>query len=193
MMPGARQSISDADLTSLDDRDILALVHTGSRRLDRQIRFRDWRELIAGVIVAALIAPAAARGPVLSRIGAIVVLAGVALVMFRLWRAWRPGSASGTDPSLPVSDALRAELRRLDAQIALLESVGWWYVTPLLGGSVLLVAGVHAARAPWFTLAYTIFAALLGWGIIRLNAYAVRHALRPKRDELSALLAQLES
>lgn len=186
-------STSEADLTVLDDGDILALVHTGSRRLDRQIRFRDWRELIAGVLVAVLIAPAAVRGPILARTGAIVILAGVGFVVFRLWRARRVGGAARMDPTLPVVEALRAELRRVDTQIALLRTVGWWYVAPLLGGSVLLVAGKDTARAPWFTLGYVIFVVLFAWGIIRLNAHAVRHALQPKREELSAFLAQLES
>lgn len=185
-------SPSDADLTRLDDQDILALVRAGSRRLDRQIRWRDWRELGAGAVVAVLIAPAAFRGRLLGRIGAIVILAGLLLVVFRLWRA-RRGGVGSVDPTLPVADSLRAELRRVDAQIALLESVGWWYVAPLLGGSVLLVAGQSIARAPWFVVGYTLCAALIGWGIVVLNARAVRGSLRPKREELNAFLAQLES
>lgn len=184
---------SDAGLTILDDRDILALVHTGSRRLDRRIRWRDWRELAASAVVAVWIVPAAFRGPLLSRMGAIVILAGLVLVVFRLLRARRIGGATAVDASLPVAEALRAELRRVDAQIALLESVGWWYVAPLLGGSVLLVVGQSGARAPWLTIGYAAFAALFGWGVIVLNARAVRRALRPKRDELNAFLTQLES
>ena len=179
--------------TTLTDEEILALVETRSQRFQRQIRFRDWRELIAGGVVAVMIAPAVVRGPLLARAGALIVLAGVALVAFRLFAARRLTAPGGIDPALPVANALHVELDRVDAQISLRSGVAWWYVAPLLGGSVLLVAGAHG-RAGWpFTLGYTAFAALLGWGIIVLNQRAVRRTLQPKRKEIMALLAQIES
>ncbi|HKV52726.1 MAG TPA: hypothetical protein VJO52_16145 [Gemmatimonadaceae bacterium] len=135
--------------------------------------------------------PAALRGPWLARAGAIVILAGLVLVAFRLWHAQRLGGPGATDPSLAVADALRAELRRVNVQISLLESVGWWYVTPLAGGAVLLVVGSNPAS--WFSAAYVLATALLAWLIIALNMRAVQRDLRPKRDEIAALLAQLES
>ena len=129
----------------------------------------------------------------LTRVGALIILAGVGLVGFRLFAARRLTTSRGIDPSLPVANALHVELDRVDAQISLLSGVAWWYVAPLLGGSVLLVAGAHG-RAGWsFTLGYTAFAALLGWGIIVLNHRAVRRTLQPKRKEITALLAQIES
>jgi hypothetical protein len=184
-------SSNDESLTTLDDRDILAIVQSDARRLDRIIRFRDWRELVAGVVVAVLILPAAIRGPWLTRLGACVILAGLLLIAYRLWHARRVGSAA--DPTLPVAEALRTELRRVDAQIALLGSVAWWYVAPLIGGAILMVAGRSASRAPWFLMVYAAAAVLMGWGIIALNSRAVRRVLEPKRRELIDLLAQLES
>ena len=181
------------ELTRLDDEDILALVHTRSRRFQRQIRFRDWRELIASAIVAIMIAPAVLRGALLARAGAIVILLGLVFVALRLWRASRLTGPRATDMTLPVTAALHAELRQVDAQIMLLESVGWWYVAPLVGGSLLLVAGSRG-RAGWlFTLGYAIGAALLSWGVIALNRRAVRRVLQPKRNEIVNLLAQIES
>ena len=181
------------ELTRLTDEDLLALVQTKSRHFQRQIRFRDWRELIAGAVAGILIAPAAVRGPLVARAGALVILGGLVLVAFRLWQARRPTAPSAIDVTLPVATALGAELRRVDAQIALLEGVAWWYVAPLIGGSVLLVAGWHG-RAGWlFTLSYAIGAALLAWGIIALNQRAVRRVLQPKRNEIVGLLAQIES
>ena len=181
----------DAGLTMLDEDEILAVVRSGARRLDRQIRLRDWRELIAGLVAAVLVAPAAAHGPIVGRLGAIVILGGLVLLVVRLRRARCVGGASGADPSLPVAHALDAELRRVDAQIGLLESVGWWYVTPLLGGSVLLVAGRSGGRAPGFLLGYGLVAVLFGWGIVVLNRTAARRALQPKREQLKAMLEEL--
>ena len=181
------------EMTRLTDEEILALVETRSQRFQRQIRFRDWRELIAGGVAAVMIAPAVIRGPLLARAGALIILAGVGLVAFRLFAARRLTSPGGVDPALPVANALHVELDRVDAQISLLNGVAWWYVAPLLGGSVLLTAGARGVAGWSFTLGYAVFAALLGWGIIVLNHRAVRRALQPKRKEIMALLAQIES
>jgi hypothetical protein len=177
--------------TRLTDEEVLALVHTRSRRFQRQIRFRDWRELVAGGFAGVMIAPAVMRGPVLARVGAVVVLAGVALTAFRLLRARRVGASRVSDPTVPVTTALHAELEQVDAQITLLRSVAWWYVAPLIGGSVLLVAGSRGTA--WFTLGYAAFSGLLAWGIIAVNRRAVRRTLEPKRREIQSLLAQIES
>ncbi len=187
----SRGNESALDELALSEEDILTLVRSGARRFTRQLRWRDRGEVIAGVIVAAVIIPAAFRGPWLSRAGAVVILAGLVLVAFRLRHAQRLGGPGATDPSLSVADTLRAELRRVTVQISLLEGVVWWYVTPLAGGAVMLVAGSHPAS--WFTAAYVLAAALVGWAIVALNMRAVRRDLRPKRDELAALLARLES
>jgi len=188
-----RASNATDELTRLTNEDILALVQTRSRHFQRQIRFRDWRELIASAFVAVMIAPAVGRGPILSRVGALVILAGLVLVAFKLWRARRFMTNSAAEVALPVAKALRVELQRIDAQITLLDGVGWWYVAPLIGGSLLLVAGSRG-RAGWlFTLGYSIFAALLASAIIALNRRAVRRTLRPKREEVMRLLAQIES
>jgi hypothetical protein len=181
------------ELTRLTDDEILALVATRSHRFQRQIRFRDWRELIAGGVVAVMIAPAILRGPLLARAGALIVVAGIGFIVYRLFAARRLTTHRAADLALPVAAALRAELTQVEAQIALLESVAWWYVSPTIGGSILLVAGTRGTAGWLFTLGYAVFAALLGWGIIALNQRAVRHTLQPKRKEIMALLAQIES
>jgi cobalamin synthase len=176
-------------MRTLDDEDILALVQSGSRKLDRQIRHRDWREVVAGIVAGAIIAPVTVRGPALARVGAWIVLAGLVFVMWRLYRARRIGGRGGDDPSLSVADALRAERRRLDTQIELLESVFWWYVAPLSIGVVLLTVGVRGTSR--FTFAYAAVVALVAWGVVALNLRVVRRNLRPRRTELNALLAEL--
>jgi hypothetical protein len=188
-----RRAAAEADpLTTLSDDEILALVQTESQRLDRRIRWRDRREMLASVIVAPVIAAAALRGPLLARAGALVILAGIVVVVTRLWLARRAGGRGAADASLSVADALRAELRRVSVQISLLESVAWWYVLPLMGGSVLMVAGLRGASTP-FTIGYALVAAAIAWGIIVLNRHAVHRGLAPRRDELTALLTTLES
>lgn len=184
-------STSTDELTQLQDEEILALVHTRTRRFRRQVRFRDWRELIASAVVAVMIAPATLHGSIISRTGAVIILIGLVLVAYRLWRARQFFTANDFDPALPVAVALEAELKQVDAQIHLLESVAWWYVAPLLGGSIILVAGTHRGAA--FTAGYAFIVACLAWGIIALNRRAVRGTLRPRRADIVRLLAQIAS
>ena len=185
--------IADDEITRLTDDELLALVHTRSRRFDRLVRFRDWRELIASAVVAIMIAPTVVRGSLLSRVGASIVLLGLALVAVRLWRARHVARLDANDLTVPVAVALRAERDRIDAQINLLSSVAWWYVTPLIGGSMLIVAGSQARAGWWFTAGYCTFAIALGWGIVVMNRHAVRRTLQPKRQEIVTMLAQIES
>ena len=174
---------------ALDDGDILALVQSESRRLDRRIRRRDARELTAAVVGGLLIAPGMFRGPLLSRIGAAVMIGGLLVIAIRLTRARKIGGAA-SDLSLSIVTAAEAELRRVNAQIVLLESVLWWYVAPVFLGAVLMVAGSMGASR--FTLIYAASVVLLAWAIVALNARAARRVLRPRRAELLALLAQFD-
>ena len=173
--------------------ELLALVQRRSRRFDRQIRQRDWGELGASGVVALLIAPQVVHGAPLARFGAVVVLVGLVVIAIRLRRARavaRPGRGA-SDAALPVASALRAERQRVDAQIDLLQGVLGWYVTPLCVGSLLMVAGDRGASR--FTFGYTVFIALVAWGVVALNARVVRRTLRPMHDRLSALLTELET
>jgi hypothetical protein len=96
-------------------------------------------------------------------------------------------------PDQSPSNIVRGQLANDDYRISFDDERRSWYVLPLIGGSVLLVVGWHG-RAGWlFSIGYTMFAAVLSWGIIALNQRAVRHRLQPKREDVVRLLAQVES
>jgi len=172
-----------------DDGDILALVQAESRRLDRRVRRRDARELVVAAVGGLFIAPGLFRGALLSRVGAAVMIGGLLLIAIRLTRARKIGGAA-SDLSLSVVAATEAELRRVNAQVALLESVLWWYVAPVLTGAVLMVAGSLGASR--LTFAYAAGVVLLAWALVALNARAASRVLYPRRAELLALLAQFD-
>jgi uncharacterized membrane protein len=179
----------DDDVFALDDDDILSLVKSRAARFERQIRRRDWRELTASIVGAVLIGPIAIHAGWLTRAGVVVVLAGLVLIAVKLNRASRVGARVRTDA--PVNAVLRAEQSRVDAQIRLLGTVFWWYVLPIAVGSMMIVGGTRGVS--WFTAGCALAIALLSWGVVWLNARAVRRTLRPIHDELTELLAQIES
>lgn len=179
----------DDDVFALDDDDILALVKSRAARFERQIRRRDWRELIASIVGAVLIGPIAIHAGWITRAGVVVVLAGLVLIAVKLNRASRVGARVRADA--PVNAVLRAEQSRVEAQIRLLGTVFWWYVLPIAVGSMMIVGGTRGVS--WFTAGCALAVALLSWGVVWLNARAVRRTLRPIHDELTELLAQIES
>ena len=58
---------------------------------------------------------------------------------------------------------------------------------------VKMVAGQTARGRTWLALGYAVFAVLLGAMTNQLNQRVVRRHLEPQRDELTALLTQLDS
>lgn len=113
--------------------------------------------------------------------------------------------------SRPAGGDLRSSLRRslddVDHQMALLGSVAWWYLLPLGIGGALILGGtawdVRAALPPgapplarvllWTTLgASGLVIAGVFWFIWWLNQRAVTRQLRPAREQIVALLAELD-
>jgi hypothetical protein len=156
-------------------------------RLHRTLRWRDGLETgsaVAGMILFACLA-GALRGA-LVRIGAAVVAAGLGLVIAKLHRAH---SGDRARAFLSVRDFCAAEMASVDTQVALLNSVAWWYLGPVIVGINLFFAGLAGVNLKSF--AYLAVTLLLGVYIYRINRRTVRQTLQPIRDRLAAILEQL--
>ncbi len=96
-----------------------------------------------------------------------------------------------------LSACVNASLVQVDHQIWLLENVMWWYLLPLAAAIALslICSPFHALRfdaTHWLGSTTLIsFSILLFWGIYRLNHAAVGRNLRPRRQELMAILEDL--
>lgn len=172
-----------------DEEELLASVRERSDAFERKIRRRDLLETLAAVLVAAVFGYEAATAATwLARIGAAVVVASAGFVVWWLRRARTAGPSRDVDR--PVADRLRAERERVDVQIRLLESVLWWYLAPLALGMVLFVLGLASGPA---ATAVTLGVIVAGCGVVWwVNRRALRREFRPRRRELTRLLAQLE-
>lgn len=181
------QAAGDADPT-LSDEELLGLVKERSEAFDKKIRRRDRREGIAAALVFLFFSLQLLDPSWVVRIGALVVMGSSAFVYWTLRRA-RTGHAPPT-PEKPVAEAIQAEREKVEEQIRLLEGVLWWYIAPLAVGLLMVVAG--NAGLSWFTLGYGTFVLAVGAGVYYLNWREVRTNLRPRRDELTRLLRQVE-
>jgi phosphoglycerol transferase MdoB-like AlkP superfamily enzyme len=102
----------------------------------------------------------------------------------------------------PSSDSLKTciegSLLQVNHQIWLLKNIVWWYLLPFtVAVGISICHSVWRAHNPGFPammvgVISALFVALVYWGIYRLNQYAVRKSLEPRRQELDALLAALD-
>lgn len=180
------QELSDDD-RSMEE--VLRQVKRRSEEYDRKIFWRDVREIGASVFVAGFFSyQAVTVESLLARIGALIVVAGAALVVWKLRRA---RSAGGMEHAArPVAERLRAEISKVETQIELLESVLWWYLAPAGIGVVLMVAagGLEGWFEPVFLAALVAFFGFVWW----LNQRTVECSQRPRRRELVQVLRQIE-
>lgn len=172
-----------------DEEELLAWVQEKSEAFERKIRRRDLLETLAAVVVAGCFAYEAATSATwMARVGAAIVVLSSGFIAWWLRRARKAGPTRAADRS--VADRLRAERERVEIQIRLLRSVLWWYLGPLAVGVVLFVLGLPSGPVAT-VVTLTIVASLCGV-IWWLNRREVRRYLRPRRDELTRLLDELE-
>lgn len=170
------------------EEEVLSEVKERSREYDRKLFWRDLREIGVAVLAAAFFGYVAfAAGAPLMRIGAAVVVAAAAFVVWKLRRARRNGDAELA--SRPVAERLRARIDQVERQIRLLESVLWWYLAPLGIGVALMM--ISDGWGLWTAGELLLLVIVYGY-IWHLNQRAVRRCHRPRRQELARLLRRLE-
>lgn len=167
----------------------LERVRRDGERLGRQLFRRDLRELLAtALVVIGFSAILLLGNGWLTRLGAGLTLVGCGLTFWQLLSARR---LARTPADAPLRAQLQAELRGLDRQIRLLRKVLWWYLLPLLGGAVLVFAGLSGLW--WWSLGYALAVLAFGAWVWWLNQRAWRRKLWPQRQRLAQLIDRLEA
>jgi hypothetical protein len=159
--------------------------------VERQVHWRDVREIIASVILVAIFAsmwPLYRSSPV-AILGVALIILGAGLIIYVLL-------SSRTPEPLPfqasVLECSRHRLAWMDRQIGLLRTVAWWYVGPLISGVLLFNWGLAHGDLYAF-VPQAVVAIVIGTGVVLLNQWAVRQAFEPVRDDLVRLIETLES
>ena len=97
-----------------------------------------------------------------------------------------------------VRSCVEASLIQVNHQIWLLRNVFWWYLLPIqVGLGALILSVVWQARFAGLAViigltAFALVCGLICWGVYRLNQFAVRKSLEPRRQELETLLSSLK-
>jgi hypothetical protein len=179
------RSLSTAELN-----DLLNVVQARCATMERHVRGRDIGEIVAAVIVVAAVASMwpLYRSSLAAVLGVLLILLGVVLIIYMLMSRGSPAPLAFQASVLECSRHHRAWL---DHQIRLLRTVIWWYIGPLFAGSLLLQWGLTGGGIAFGLVALVLIA--VGAGIVLLNLLAARRHLQPVRDDLSRLIAALES
>lgn len=164
----------------------------GFALLWRRIRWRDWIETVAAVLMALFFGVAAC----LLWFAAMKVPAGFALwltlvcvyIPLKLARMRRLIPAA--DPEQPVIEFLRAERRALLGQRAMLASVWRWYWGPIAIGVIGFFVSIRGWH--WHSAAYVVVVVLVCLIIELANRAAIGKHIQPALDELEQQLRTME-
>jgi ABC-type iron transport system FetAB permease component len=160
-------------------------------KFQRTIFWRDFRE--AGLAIVMI--PIWLRGAVHHHtlwthylmVPVMLFIAGF-LIIDRLRRRKKAVPPDGT-----VVESLTAAADDVQHQIWLLGNVQWWYVGPICGA--LVAETIQKLAVGYLSLDRFIFSMssnlLLALGVWWLNHSVVKRYLKPRRDELHKLLAEL--
>jgi len=93
-----------------------------------------------------------------------------------------------------LTSCLKQSLNQVNHQIWLLRNILWWYLLPVGIGMLIgpvLEKGLAFVVSKDYVIVST-FLVLIFYGIYRINQHAVLHGLLPRRNEILALLNQLD-
>ena len=145
-MVGTQWKSQNGGALSIQQRETLVLqVCRRAERYASYIRFRDWRETVAGVFTLGMVAFLTFKFDVIfSRtmvwVGLVIVVISTLNILYRYH--WARMIEGPHDPDVSVRDYCRTEVRRLDHQIWLEKNIVWWHLLPLLGGTAILGVGI---------------------------------------------------
>jgi hypothetical protein len=176
-----------------DPEEVLMQIQRDARKFDRIILWRDVRETLAGLAVLAFAVWRSWSEPGwMPWAGVFVLAACMAYTLAHPLRARRRERGIREDATL--IERLQSEIEKVGVQADLLRTVRSWYILPIAIGITAWSVGLKSPTGlgglmPVLLFNATLFS-LIGWGVWRLNRYALRADLQPRLRELRSRLDQ---
>jgi hypothetical protein len=177
------------------------------RSIERAIRRRDRREIVAAVLMIPIYGYLAYEIPfMMSKIGSIVILIWCVYVIFKLRNVQK--TKRKTDLSLSFSEQLESQKTHMTQQVKLLDTVLYWYILPPYIGNIIFIFGLSdPSEYEWsnivldvylplsmpYKIAYLVSGAIVSGVILWLNKSIVKKTLKPLIDETEEVQLQLNS
>jgi predicted membrane channel-forming protein YqfA (hemolysin III family) len=173
--------------------DALNQLEKETSKLDKSIKRRDFLEIsIALLLIPVWCWKLFYSAGLMQTVGLIVLILACIYIPYKLLKAKRikaPKSSS-------VVDFLRVEKQKLENQKKLLETVAWWYISPMFLGIILVTLGAqldefgvpHINPQMW---SYYGFCILLVIGTYGLNKRAAKKQFSPMINKVDQRLKEL--
>jgi len=179
----------EAEIESLLDR-----VRRHHRAFRRTVFWRDLRESLVGLLLAAFFSYIAFTETGYGRAGAFILVAAcLGITGVFAWtrmhaRAIRHSGAEN------LRREMEAALAEVEFQIRLIRNVRWWYLLPLVIGIMAwlfgsLLESPTLSSLVGFVLVFPIVGIVFAW-VDKLNRNAVREDLTPRAESIKSLLDQ---
>ncbi len=167
---------------------LMESVLKNSRKVERQILFRDLRETLIAIALIIFFGYELYKLPqVLAKFGSGTIIASCALIIYRLLRA-RQISQNETVTS-EIRQNLEISLQKTRKQIKLLNSVIWWYLFPIFTG--MIIFNIPFLKKFYIMAGFVIFLATIFAWIYFLNKRAVKKYLMPMEENLRQALKEI--
>jgi hypothetical protein len=174
----------------LTQEELMSNVMQRLEQLRRELMWRDVRESVAAILVAAIFAVVAYLVPApLARAGALVLVGASLMVIAVLVTLRLRHGRDETAPDASLAEFCRRELAHVDAQIRLTRRVAWWYIAPFVAGANMVFWGTSYSTTAG--VVYLVATLALSAGIYWLNQRAVQREFLPVRRDLQRSLADL--
>ena len=174
---------------------LLKEVRRNFNQFRSTIFWRDFREIGVGAVMVVYFARYGIRNHDWSQF--LLAAAGLWVCAFMLIDRLKQRRTQPSNQD-PLKDCIQASLASVSHQIWLLKNVFWWYLLPLAGACFISMVrsdlhhGLTGSKLAFSLLYNVLFVGVINWGIYRLNQAAVGKSLRPRQQELEAMLASLE-
>ncbi|WP_448547513.1 hypothetical protein [Thalassotalea fusca] len=189
-----QESIAQQD-SSENLSEVIAVLATETKKLDNHVKYRD----ILEISIAIFLIPFWVYGlmnsvSTMQSLGCILAIISSVYIPYRLIKAKKVPLAKDNS----VREYLLSEQQKVAQQKALLESIVWWYITPITVSVLLITLGanVDASGLPQINqhmMIYYASVALLVVGIYLLNMRAAKKRFGPILEKIEERLAELES
>ncbi|WP_085500109.1 hypothetical protein [Arenibacter troitsensis] len=182
------QSSPNQERIKFEKSKLMIDVQSSLDRFHRTIKYRDLMETIPGIIIIPIFVYIAYTIPfTLSKIGAIWIILSIIYIIIRLQKAKkiRPGSFTET-----YRDYLIKTKQYLFIQKKLLDTVIYWYFSPIAIGIVLFSIGaINNIKDLLVNLGGLIVSGII---VYILNKRAIKKQITPRLKKIDELLKVME-
>ncbi len=174
---------------NIEEEKLMESITMQSAHFNRQIKRRDLRETIVSLLLVVFFGVAFILTPYpVGKIGAAIIMLSSLWIIYKLHSTGKAAGDEGAEESL--HEQMKRQLKKVKAQISLLNRVWLWYLLPLSVGVLMFYFSFPVSYKS--KVLFAVLVIILFGGIFGLNKYAVKKYLQPLQKRLELNLAQSE-